>query len=658
MEDQIPNLPDPDAFSAWATNGQVLDLGQHVQADVHQLLDDTAGWTYAAEAKNLPLAKVNVNLPPSIERPEKVTGKYGHGLKFNGENFLSLGDVGDFEHNQDFTIGAWIRRDSRLDRSAGLLARRNGELAREGYDLFIQPDGRFGFSLIGERRLGKMEVVTTTGTSAQHWYHVMATYDGSGKAAGVKIYVNGTLQPIRVIADTLQAHSILNGNDFLVGNWNHRARKIDDRWGFAGGTIDEPVIFNRQLSAAEIKYWANKNKYQNIRSREELEEFYVLNISPRYQEIKNRLSELRGLDLKIPNVMVMEERDTIKPTFVLERGAYDSPREEVMRGTPAAILSFSAHYPKNRLGLSQWLFSPENPLTARVYMNRLWQMLFGRGLVATPEDFGSQGKLPSHPQLLDYLADEFRASGWNIKHMLKLMVMSQTYQQDNSSSSKKRHIDPDNMWLSRGPHQTLTAEMLRDQVLKISGLLNPKVGGKWVKPYQPAGIWKALANQIGENKYRQSSGDDLYRRSIYTYWKRTIPPPTMLTLDAPERSVCTVKRQSTSTPLQALILLNDPTYVEAARVLAQDLLLKVSDEDQCISEAFWRFTARHPSGEELEKLVALYEELRQDFATGISDREKWLQAGQAKVAELPRDKLAAMTAVCCTIINLDEAKHK
>ncbi len=660
LEDQLTEMSDPDLFQTWKKDFnpvQAWDLTRDFVAKFN--LNESEGWSFQEQNKQLPPAHVNLNLPPSIDRPERVDGIEGGALKFNGSNFLSLGDVGDFDHHHPFSLGAWVKYDQNLDRNAGLLAKRNGELAREGYDLFLQPNGMIGFRMVGERRLGNMEVVTRAKIPKREWKHIMLTYDGSGKARGVSIFINGQPQNLRINVDTLHRSSILNGNDFLVGNWNHRARKSQERWGFAGGSIDQPMIFNRRLSALEIKSIYH-NGVPQAASEADLKDFYRLNISAKHREIRSQLFDLRAQDLTIPSVMIMGERDTIKPTFVLARGAYDAPGKPVNRSTPESILPFSPELPQNRLGLAQWLFDAENPLTARVYVNRLWQMCFGRGIVSTPEDFGSQGKLPTHPQLLDYLATEFMASGWDIKHLLKTIVMSATYRQSVDASPQQRLKDPDNIWLSRGPHQTLTAEMLRDQALTVSGLLNPKIGGKWVKFYQPPGIWKALANQIGENKYRPSRGEDLYRRSLYNYWKRTIPPPTLLTLDAPERSVCTVKRQATSTPLQALILLNDPTYVEAARALSERVL-KTNPQDikEGIDHIFERFTSRRPNTTEIEQLSGLYDQIKLDFESGLNNLDDWLQVGATPPdTSLPPIELAALTAVSCTILNLDEAKHR
>ena len=265
--------------------------------------------------------------------------------------------------------------------------------------------------------------------------------------------------------------------------------------------------------------------------------------------------------------MVIEEREVYRPTYVLNRGDYSSPAEEVFPSPPSVLTKASKEFASNRLGLTQWLFDPQNPLTARIVVNRLWQQCFGQGLVKTAEDFGNQGSLPTYPKLLDYLAVELQESGWNIKALLRQIVLSATYRQDSYSPQALLERDPENEWLGRGPSARLTAEMLRDHILSSSGLLHNHIGGPSVKPYQPEGLWR-----VNTGTYEPDSGSNLYRRSLYTFWKRTIPPPNMNTFDAPSRSYCLVRRQKTNTPLQALTLLNDPQFQEAARVMGQGVM--------------------------------------------------------------------------------------
>ncbi len=363
-------------------------------------------------------------------------------------------------------------------------------------------------------------------------------------------------------------------------------------------------------------------------------------------------------------VMVMSD-DQARKTFVLERGVYDAPTKvEVFPGAPAVILPYdTSKYGSDRLGLAKWLFDPENPLTARVMVNRLWQEIFGRGIVATSDDFGNQGALPTHPELLDYLAIDFRENRWDIKYLLKEMVMSSTYRQSSSTGKKLREKDPDNLYLARSSRYRLNSEMIRDNILFSSGLLHSELGGPSVKPYQPEGIWEAISVGIkgrGESEYIADVGDKLYRRSLYTYWRKTIPPPSMLIFDAPLKEFCEVKRVRTSTPLQALNLLNDPQLLEAARVLGTKLV-----EDQSlplekkIELAFRKIVSRKPEDHEIKILLTGYQEEYDRYNANPTEAKKFLQVG----AYPQNDKLdsiecAAMMHVVSIIYNLDEAISK
>jgi hypothetical protein len=360
-------------------------------------------------------------------------------------------------------------------------------------------------------------------------------------------------------------------------------------------------------------------------------------------------------------VMIMKEKDTLRPTYILERGLYDSPGKEVSFGTPENIAPFSADLSKNRLGLTQWLFDPENPLTARVAVNRYWQMIFGKGLVDTPDDFGSQGSLPSHPALLDWLAVQFIESGWDVKLLLKTMVMSATYQQASVANKSQLAFDPENLWLGRGTQQRLTAEMLRDQSLTMSGLLNEKIGGPSVKPYQPTGLWTQVSSGGRyKRKYMVSNGKDRYRRSLYTYWKRIQPPPAMTIFDAASRNQCTVKRQSTNTPLQALVLLNDPQFVEASRALAYRMMNEGgNDLEQRIEYAFRWATSRRPDTEERIILESLYHEALDEFQKYPERADDFLDIGEFNNQEgLDKLELAAHAVMANAIINLSESLQK
>jgi hypothetical protein len=380
------------------------------------------------------------------------------------------------------------------------------------------------------------------------------------------------------------------------------------------------------------------------------------------KQMSDRLDQLRkqraDLQSRIPTIMVMEDAPQPRPTFVLKRGRYDMPdsKQRVEPGVPAMLNRLPAGSPPNRLALARWLASPQNPLTARVAVNRLWQQHFGAGLVKTAENFGVQGEPPSHADLLDWLACEFMRLGWDVKAMHRLMVTSASYRQSSRASASLVQHDPENRLLARGPRFRLSAELVRDNALAIAGLLSPKVGGPSVKPYQPAGLWEELAGGAGEGPYVQAKGENLYRRSLYAYRKRTVPYPAMANFDAPSGEVCQVKRARTNTPLQALELLNDVTYVEAARGLAQLMLgQRGASPAERMIDGFRRATARGPSPAELQILVRGLGRYQQVFASQPELAEQWLKHGERSLAHgLDPVELAAYTATASVILNLDE----
>ena len=357
---------------------------------------------------------------------------------------------------------------------------------------------------------------------------------------------------------------------------------------------------------------------------------------------------------KVVPVMVMEEKPGVRQTHILERGEYDKKGEKVSASTPTALTSFEK-FPKNRLGFAQWLTAADNPLFARVTVNRFWQMVFGYGLVKTTEDFGAQGEDPSHPQLLDWLAVDFRENGWDVRKFFKKMVLSATYRQ--SSKPRKELEDPENRLLAHGPRFRLQGEIIRDQALFIAGHLSDKIGGPSVYPYQPAGLWMELTNRPGfQVKYKQSDGDDLYRKSLYTFWKRALPNPSMTAFDAPERDVCMVKRARTNTPLQALTLLHDPTYVEAARILAEKMLKSPGNSiDEKIYTTFRKVLIRKPDPEELKILKMVYLKKLEIFKQNPQLTKAQISVGEYKHKPgLNESELAAFTSVCQTLLNLSE----
>jgi hypothetical protein len=386
--------------------------------------------------------------------------------------------------------------------------------------------------------------------------------------------------------------------------------------------------------------------------------------SPDYRRRTQRLAELEKrhaeVDGEVPRTMIMKELPQPRETFVLMRGVYDKPDKSrpAPRGVPAVLGALPEGVPRDRLGLAQWLVSAENPLVARVAMNRLWEMLFGTGLVRTSEDFGHQGEWPSHPELLDWLAVEFREGGWDVQKMLKLMVTSSTYRQSSRVRPEVKERDPDNRLLAYFPRRRLLAEQIRDQALFVSGLLVEKMGGPSVKPYQPMGLWEEVAMpQSNTRIFQRGEGEELWRRSMYTYWKRAAPAPAMLTLDAPTRESCTIRRPTTNTPLQALVLWNDEQFVEAARELALRVLeadVSGADDQSRLTDLFRRCTGRRPDKGELDDLGAALGLFRARFREAPDDARGLLEAGERPVPDgIDRAELAAWTMIASSVLNLD-----
>ncbi|MES2790898.1 MAG: DUF1553 domain-containing protein [Planctomycetota bacterium] len=608
----------------------------------------------------------------AVEGPQPIDGKVGKGLTLNGENGLTFPGTGHFTRVDPFSLSLWLKTPTHAPRMVvAHHSRAPIDAGSRGYELLLE-QGQVAVGLHYMWPGNSLKVKTKTAVPIDTWTHVTMTYDGSSQAAGVRIYLNGELVELEVIRDGLFKDITYGGEPDLAIGYRFRDN------GFKGGAVDEFQVFNRQLPALEIQRLAGRDDFErawttaadqlNTTQRQALQDYYLAQISPPVKTARETLHALRGehntLVNPIPEIMVMKELPQPKPAYLLKRGAYDSPGDAVTANTPSALPPFPADQPRNRLGLAQWLLDPQHPLTTRVTVNRYWQLLFGQGLVETSDNFGSQGAQPTHPELLDWLALEFAEGSppgsphpqtkWDVKQFLKLLVMSATYQQSSLAPATLLAADPANHWLARGPAKKLTAEMLRDSALSTSGLLVEKTGGPSVRPYQPAGLWSIA---MGQPNYDQGHGDDLHRRSLYTFWKRTVPHPAMVTFDAAERNVCVAKRQSTSTPLQALALLNDVQIVEAARLAAQRMLQSGGTTDDArVSWLFRTITGRQPSTKETAILVKLLQEQRELFAAKRAEAAKLLAVGEAKNdAQLDVVELAAGTVLAEAILNLDEA---
>lgn len=606
-------------------------------------------------------------------KPELVSGRFGKALQFKGDAGVDFSREVDFDREEPFSISIWFKSLNAGEQGT-IFGKCNGEFEGErGYRCRIQKDGTLMVTMSYVWPDNCIDIRTLDKLKPNTWYHLALTYDGSSKAQGLKFFINGRRANHKVLSDNLHKSIRYGENKSHWDRWTDMPFMLgkDSRGSVKDLLVDELTMYHRQLSELEVQELAGLPetvkavlKTPKIQRKpdqvDKLREFYLLNgYNPDFNQTLTALTQFRDQENQIltdqPEVMCMHEAKERKPTYVLARGAYDAPTVAVNPTVPSNILPFDSRLPRNRLGLAQWLFDERNPLTSRVFVNRVWMMCFGKGLVSTQEDFGNQGALPSHPELLDYLAVDFRKHNWDIKRLLREIVLSATYRQVSVPTKAAMQLDPGNDLYSRFPVYRLSAEMVRDNALAVSGLLVTKIGGKSVYPYQPPGIWEALATR-NLTSYVQGTGEDLYRRSLYTVWKRSSPPPSMLTFDAPDRYACVVRRQKTSTPLQALVLLNDPQYVEAARKLAERMFKEGGESiDNQIVHGFRYCTSRMPKAQEIALLKSLFEEEVIDFRKNKNRASELLRVGESKSdPSIETTQLAALTVVANTMLNFDE----
>jgi hypothetical protein len=645
------------------------------------------------------------------DQPEFAEGRLGQAVKFDGKTHLDLGPLVAFERTNAFSYGAWVK----LQSDGAVLSKMEKKPGYRGFDLYAN-GGRFEVHLVHQFPDNAIKIKTKEPVTANQWQHVFVTYDGSGKGAGLKLYVDGRPRDVDLEKDKL-SDSIANQEPLRIGSRNDE--------GNVKGLIDDVRFYNRVLSAEAVRRLvfqgmlpviAKSRGNRTSEEREDLRRFYQENYAVDYLRSEAALANSRrakeDLVKAIPTSMIMEEMDPPRETFQLIRGDFRNKGERVSADTPAflppirkaavenanghlrlrppaaAPVADAANSPSdepaatgrsgtappsgpaktparlNRLDLAAWLMSADNPLTARVAVNRYWAMFFGTGLVKTVNDFGSQGDWPSHPELLDWLACQFRDGGrsgsqsagpWDVKALVRLLVTSATYRQSAAITKEKLAQDPYNTWLSRGPRLQLDAEFIRDNELAVSGLLNPKIGGPSVKPYQPPGIWDGT-----DAKYEQDHGDALYRRGLYVFWRRSAHYPTFATFDAPNREVCTCLRQRTQTPLQSLVLMNDPSSVESARALAERVLREEpNDLTRRLTRAFRHTLGRVPQPDEIAILQRTYEQQLASFRADAKAAESLLAVGESKLPEkVDQVELAAMTTVANVLLNLNETITK
>ena len=566
-------------------------------------------------------------------------------------------DAGKFGYFDEFSFGIRVKVDEYAEGT--ILSRMVPEIDGKGYNLHMTDRGTVQANFVQRWLDDSCRIETEIPLPKGEWVHIWVNYGGTRRAKDIGIYFNGELVAHRA------------NYDFLNQNF-----QLDEplRLGMGmadfSGELSDVRFYNRLLDADEVKVVFENALLEEIlaahpgsrsASHQAKVRHYFINeggpaeMRTAYREWRDSQEARVAFEKALPSVMVMKD-EAPRETRILMRGVYDQPGDKVEAGVPAALPPLDDNLPTNRYGLAKWLVSGENPLTGRVVVNRLWRDVFGTGLVKTTEDFGVQGERPSHPELLDWLAVEFVESGWDIQHMLRLSIDSATYRQSSRIGEGMLERDPENRLLARGPRFRLPAEMIRDQALAVSGLLHQQVGGPSVKPYQPEGLWSDFAS---DTNYVQAVGTDLYRRSLYTYWKRTVPPPMMINFDSAGREACDEAVRRTNTPLQALNLMNDVTFVEAARALAQELMELYQNDEDIVNAVYARLLSRSPSERERSLLLGAKKRYHDRYQGEIEAAKALVRLGEYPApTHLASEVLASWTMVCSTLMHLDETITK
>jgi hypothetical protein len=607
---------------------------------------------------NKPAGKQREKQPAdgSARAPEEITlvaGKFGQALRLTGDHPVET-PVGDFRRSHPFTVALWLKAPTTFARAV-IFHRSKAwtDAASRGYELLVD-EGHLRWSLIHFWPGDAASVRMQEPLPVDEWVHVAVASDGSGRAAGLTMFVNGHPVATTIVRDSLTREITGGGGDTIT-----IGERMRDS-GFKDGLVDEFRVFDRRLSSLEIRELAEPGSLAAAvaaRSPAELVGDYVATAhDARAAAARQALEAARrrrdDLAESPPEIMVMRDRPEPKMAYVLERGDYDKHGAAVEPGTPAVLPPFPAAQPRNRLGLATWLVDPEHPLLARVTVNRVWQALFGLGLVQSPDDLGSQSTRPEHPELLDLLAWRFShpvadgGLGWNMKALIKTIMLSRSYRQQSSAAARTMADDPLNVWLARGPRHRLPAEMIRDGMLAAAGLLVEQVGGPPVKTYDMPDSFKPE---------KADSGSALYRRSLYTYWRRTGPAPVLEAFDVPKRVVCVARRDTTNTPLHAFVLMNGPQFVEAARVLAERLLVEHRGRiEPALEDAFERLTSRRPDGEEQTILRSMHAGQLEWYREHPEEAAKLVAIGMASRDEsLSVVDVAATAAVVNALFNYD-----
>ncbi|BCX46604.1 endo-inulinase [Haloferula helveola] len=582
-------------------------------------------------------------------------GAKGGAVALNGDVGIVIPGFHKVDRWDAVTHSMWIYDGERNESPVVVLQRTYGtDVGYNGYDLMLE-NGHLSARWFRVWPGNAVGIRTKTAIPAKQWTQVTWTYDGSSSADGIRIYIDGSEVETELLADGPMKKKVGIGTygrgDYTIGS---RFRDL----GFAGGRVDDFQVFSRALSPVEVADLHNGSSLASALAAgraDELRDYYLTAVDAEFRSHLGALREARkavvDAEEGVVEVAVMEEIRPPKPTFILDRGEYDAPTgDPVPRIVPDFLPPMDDELPRDRLGLARWTTDPNHPLTARVFVNRMWKEFFGRGIVKSIENFGVQSDLPSHPELLDWLARDFVSNGWDVKRLCQQIVLSSTYGQSSRASADGLEKDPENVYLARGPSRRLSAEMIRDMALAGSGLLEDTRGGPPVSPYQPGGdLWRE-SNGMSP-PFRQSTGKALHRRSLYSVWKRTAPLPNMMAFDATSREVCTVDRAQTNTPLQALVLLNDVQFVEASRKLAEEALADGTVE---IDTLMLRWAGRPPDDQEKALLQELYDEQLEIFKADPEGAKKLLKSGESPAAsDADPATLAAATVVAQAVLNLD-----
>ncbi len=603
--------------------------------------DETTG----AALKN----EIDAKKPGKTGGNQLAPGKSGNGILADGDNLTNLPDLDIAHADQPFSFSIWLKPAQLHERAVIFSNSSSFDLPFSGYELLLE-NNHVTWTLHRELPGCAASITTETAIPDKQWTHIAVTNDGSRKASGLKIFLNGQAVRTTVASDNLT-------RDFQIGNGlNLMARGRDV--GLKGGMLDEVAIYLRAISAVEVTALFSGEPVSADGDPAALRDYFFSAVNPTARDLAVKVNAARAAyrteEWNVREIVTMRESATPVPAYVLIRGDYATLGEKVSRETPDWLPPFPKDQPRNRLGFAKWLTSPDHPLTARVTINRIWQEIFGTGIVATSDNFGLQGAQPSNPALLDWLARDFMSHGWDQKRAIRQMVLSATYAQDSTVSPELRERDPANVLLARGPSRRLTAEMLRDSALALSGLLSERIGGEPAMPYQaPGSMWKVLNNFLPD--YKQDTGEGLYRRSLYTFWRRTTTPPNMMIFDATTRDVCATRRQVTNTPLQPLVMLNDPQFVEAARKLGERILKSDGSTDEArVKWAYREVLGKSPTPAQLAILLDLVNEQRGFFKSKPTDAAALLKVGESKPdPALDPVEAATFAALAQSLLNLD-----